>query len=102
MVKMQNFKNFFKINSIKQLTTVINCYIVFMSTRVRNYKTVISFKKEMNIMIYVCPKCEKEYEESVKKCPVCEKRLKRQYTQEELEKIKKENDDALVINTFFM
>ena len=53
-------------------------------------------------MIYVCPKCKKEYEESVKKCPVCEKRLKRQYTKEELEKIKKENDDALVINTFFM
>ncbi len=53
-------------------------------------------------MIYVCPKCNKQFDKSVKKCPECGKRLKRQYTEEELEKIKKENDEALIVNTFFM
>ena len=53
-------------------------------------------------MIRVCPKCNKQYDVNVKKCPTCGKRLKREYTQEELEKIKKENDEAMVINTFFM
>jgi len=53
-------------------------------------------------MIHVCPKCNKQYDENMKKCPICGKRLKREYTQEELEKIKKENDEALIINTFFM
>lgn len=53
-------------------------------------------------MIHVCPKCNKQYAETVKKCPICGKRLKRQYTEEELEKIRKENDEALIVNTFFM
>ena len=53
-------------------------------------------------MISECPKCNKQYDENMKKCPICGKRLKRQYTQEELEKIKKENDESLIINTFFM
>ena len=53
-------------------------------------------------MIRVCPKCNKQYKEKEKKCPRCGKRLKRQYTKEELEKIQKENDEALIVNTFFM
>lgn len=53
-------------------------------------------------MIRVCPNCNKQYDEDVKICPICGKRMKKQYTQEELEKIKKENDEALIINTFFM
>lgn len=53
-------------------------------------------------MIRVCSNCNKEYDVDMKKCPICGKRLKRQYTQEELEKIKKENDEALIVNTFFM
>ena len=53
-------------------------------------------------MIRVCTDCDKEYEESMKKCPVCGKKLKKQYTEEEREKIRKENEEALIINTFFM
>ena len=63
---------------------------------------VVLIKEELKIMIYVCPKCNKQFDKSVKKCPKCGKRLKRQYTKEELEKIQKENDDSLIINTFFM
>ena len=63
---------------------------------------VVLIKEELKIMIYVCPKCNKQFDKSVKKCPKFGKRLKRQYTKEELEKIQKENDDSLIINTFLM
>lgn len=53
-------------------------------------------------MIHVCLKCNQQYEETMKKCPICGKRLKKQYTEEELEKIRKEEEDAMIVNMFFM
>jgi hypothetical protein len=49
-----------------------------------------------------CEKCEKDYDCALKKCPVCGEKLTKQYTEEELEKIQKQNDDFTVINTLFM
>lgn len=53
-------------------------------------------------MIKVCKKCNKSYDESYKKCPVCGKKLETQYTKEELEQIKKENEDMMIIDTLIM
>lgn len=46
-----------------------------------------------------CVKCKTEYDENATKCPKCGKRLKKQYTQEELKKIQKENEDIITITT---
>ena len=37
-----------------------------------------------------------------KKCPVCRGKLKKQFTEEELKEIQKQNDDMAVINTLLM
>ena len=49
-----------------------------------------------------CEKCEKDYDCTLKKCPDCGEKLVKQYTKEELEQIKKQNDDFTVINTMLM
>ena len=49
-------------------------------------------------MYTVCEKCGKKYDLE-KKCPKCGCKLKTQYTEEELKKIQKQNDDMTVINT---
>ncbi len=53
-------------------------------------------------MMKICEQCRKQFDEKQKKCPVCGKRLKKQYTEQELKNIQKENDDITVINTFLM
>lgn len=53
-------------------------------------------------MTKICIKCNKEFDEKQKKCPVCGSKLKPKYTPEELEEIKKQNDDMTVINTMMM
>lgn len=53
-------------------------------------------------MTKICIKCNKEFDENRKKCPVCGSKLKPIYTQEELEEIKKQNDDMTVINMMLM
>lgn len=45
-----------------------------------------------------CVCCNKEYDEKIKKCPDCDKKLKNVPTQEELEEMKKQNDDMVAIN----
>ena len=52
-------------------------------------------------MYKVCEKCGKKYDLE-KKCPKCGCKLKTQYTEEELKKIKKQNDDMTVINTMLL
>ncbi len=49
-----------------------------------------------------CDKCQKEYKPELKKCPDCGGKLKVKYTEEELCKIQKQNDDFTVINTLLM
>ena len=44
-----NENNFFEINSIKQLTTVINCYILFVSTVIYHLKKLTRY--HMNIIV---------------------------------------------------
>ena len=51
-------------------------------------------------MYKVCKDCGKQYDLSVKKCPECGRKLKKQFTEEELEEIKKQNDDFTAISTF--
>ena len=41
-------------------------------------------------MTKYCEKCDKQYDPSEKKCPVCGKKLIKLYTEEEKEKMKKE------------
>ena len=54
-------------------------------------------------MIKVCETCKRQYPYREKKCPQCGKRLKKRYTQAELEEIRKQNDDmSVVLNMFFM
>lgn len=53
-------------------------------------------------MYKICKDCKEKYDLSEKKCPKCGGKLKKQYTKEELEKIQKQNDDIIVINTFLM
>lgn len=50
-------------------------------------------------MYKACVNCGKQYDLSVKKCPECGGKLRKQYTEEELEEIKKQNDDMAVIST---
>lgn len=46
-----------------------------------------------------CEKCSKKYDMEQKKCSECSSKLKKMYTEEELEEIKKQNDDSVVINS---
>lgn len=47
----------------------------------------------------VCEQCGQEFDWTVKKCPICSKKLKTRYTEEELQEMKKQNDDMVAINT---
>lgn len=53
-------------------------------------------------MKYICEKCKEEFEENLKRCPSCGKRLKAVLTEQEQEKLQKQNDDFTVINTMMM
>ena len=54
-------------------------------------------------MYKICKDCGKKCDLSEKKCPVCGgKKLKKQFTEEELKEIQKQNDDMAVINTLLM
>lgn len=53
-------------------------------------------------MFKICTKCKKEFDENEKKCPVCGKRLKVKYTEEELVKMKKEEEEAVMIIDMLM
>ena len=49
-----------------------------------------------------CKKCEKGCDGTSKECPVCGEKLTKEYTEEELEQVKKQNDDFTVINTLLI
>ena len=51
-------------------------------------------------MYKVCKNCGNRVDLSVKKCPECGGKLKKQFTEEELEEIKKQNDDFTAISNF--
>ena len=51
-------------------------------------------------MYKVCKNCGKQFDLSVKKCPECGGKNKKQFTEEELEEIKKQNDDFTAISNF--
>ena len=53
-------------------------------------------------MYKICKDCGEKCSLSEKKCPVCGGKLKKQFTEEELMKIQKQNDDMAVINTLLM
>lgn len=54
-------------------------------------------------MYKFCEKCKKKYDLKEKKCPVCGTKLKKEYTEEEIKEIQKENDDmSVIMNTMFM
>lgn len=53
-------------------------------------------------MYKVCKECGKQFDFSVKKCPECGRKLKKQFTEEKLEEIQKQNDDFTTINTFML
>ncbi len=53
-------------------------------------------------MIKICMDCGEKCDFSEKKCPVCGGRLKKQYTEEEIKEIQKQNDDMVVISTLLM
>ncbi len=53
-------------------------------------------------MFKICKDCGKKCDESEKKCSVCGGKLKKQFTEEELEEIQKQNDDMAVINMLLM
>jgi predicted amidophosphoribosyltransferase len=53
-------------------------------------------------MYKICKDCGKKCDLSEKKCPVCGGKLKKQFTEEELKEIQKQNDDMTVINTLLM
>ena len=46
--------------------------------------------------------CGENCDLTEKKCPVCGGKLKKQFTEEELKDIQKQNDDMAVINTLLM
>ena len=46
-------------------------------------------------MAKICKRCNKEYDVKEKKCPVCGGKLETKYDPEELEEIKRQNDDIL-------
>ena len=51
-------------------------------------------------MYKVCKNCGKQYDLSEKKCSECGGKLKEQFTEAELEEIKKQNDDFTAISPF--
>lgn len=53
-------------------------------------------------MYKICENCDEKYDLIEKKCPKCGRKLKKQYTDEELKEIQKQNDDMMVIDTFLM
>ena len=53
-------------------------------------------------MVKICKDCGRKCDLSEKKCPVCEGKLKKQFTEEELKEVRKQNDDMAVINTLLM
>ena len=53
-------------------------------------------------MFKFCVDCGEKCDLWEKKCPVCGGKLKRQFTEEELKEIRKQNDDMAVINTLVM
>jgi hypothetical protein len=52
-------------------------------------------------MVNYCKKCKQEFDCSEKKCPICGTKLVKEYTEEELERMQKENDTYAVLNTMF-
>ena len=46
--------------------------------------------------------CKEKYDLKEKKCPLCGGKLKKQYTEEELKEIQKQNDDTMVIDTLLI
>ena len=54
------------------------------------------------IMYKICENCKEKYDLKEKKCPKCGRKFKKQYTEEELKEIQKQNDDTMVINTLLM
>lgn len=55
-------------------------------------------------MTEYCIKCKIEFAAGNKnrKCPVCGSKLQKIYTKEELEEIRKQNDEITVINSMLM
>ena len=53
-------------------------------------------------MYKICENCKEKYDLKEKKCPKCGRKFKKQYTEEELKEIQKQNDDTMVINTLLM
>ena len=53
-------------------------------------------------MYKFCKTCKEKYESQEIKCPKCGKKLFKQYTEEELKEIQKQNDDMTVIDTLLM
>ena len=50
-------------------------------------------------MFKTCKDCGNKYDLSEKNCPACRGKLKKQFTEEELKELQKQNDDLAVINT---
>ena len=50
-------------------------------------------------MYKVCIKCGKKFDLKEKKCLDCGGKLKKEYSEEELKELQKQNDDFTVINT---
>ena len=82
----------------------------FVFVLILNLKLKISKKVLINSLIKkfdkgdleyekICVHCNKEFDEETKKCSECGKRLKVGLTKEELEELKKQNDDMVAINT---
>ena len=53
-------------------------------------------------MYKICENCKEKYDLEEKKCPKCCRKLKKQYTEEELKEIQKQNDDTMVIDTLLI
>ena len=53
-------------------------------------------------MYKICENCKEKYDLKEKKYPKCGRKLKKQYTEEELKEIQKQNDDMMVIDTFLI
>lgn len=46
----------------------------------------------------MCEHCGREFGLNAKKCPICGKRLKTIYTEEELQEMRKQNDEMIAIH----
>ena len=58
--------------------------------------------KRRLIMYKIGENCKEKYDLKEKKCPQCGGKLKKQYTEEELKEIQKQNDDTMVIDTLLI